>query len=113
MQHTKRPGGLFESIEKDPNSKYHKIVLDYTVGLDKIYDPLEIQKKMQEPEFPREYMGQYLGKVGNVFLPSQIQNCITLGSEYSIDKIPVSLYTLKAVGIDPGFSSFSNWNCST
>jgi hypothetical protein len=24
-----------------------------------------------EPEFPREYMGQYLGKVGNVFLPSQ------------------------------------------
>jgi hypothetical protein len=25
--------------------------------------------------------------------------------EYSIDKIPVSLYTLKAVGIDPGFSS--------
>jgi hypothetical protein len=28
-----------------------------------------------------------------------------LGQEYSIDKIPVSLYTLKSVGIDPGFSS--------
>lgn len=27
------------------------------------------------------------------------------GKEYSIDKIPVSLYTLKSVGIDPGFSS--------
>ena len=53
----------------------------------------------------REYAGQYLGKVGNVFLPSQIQTCINLGSGYSIDKIPVSLYTLKSVGIDPGFSS--------
>lgn len=28
-----------------------------------------------------------------------------MGQEYSIDKIPVSLYTLKSVGIDPGFSS--------
>lgn len=43
------PGGLFESIEKDPNSKYHKIFLDYTVGLDKIYDRKEIEKKKNEP----------------------------------------------------------------
>ena len=100
-----RPGGLFESIEKDPNSKYCKIVLDYTVGLGKIYDPAEIEKKKSEPEFLREYAGQYLGKIGNVFLPSQIQTCINLGSDYSIDKIPVSLYTLKSVGLDPGFSS--------
>ena len=100
-----RPGGLFETIEKDPNSKYCKIVLDYTVGLDKIYDRKEIGKKKSEPEFLREYAGQYLGKVGNLLLPSQIQTCISLGKEYSIDKIPVSLYTLKSVGIDPGFSS--------
>ena len=100
-----RPGGLFESIEKDPNSKYEKIFLDYTVGLDKIYDRKKIEKKKNEPEFLREYVGQYLGRVGNVFLPSQIQHCIELGNEYSIDKLPVSLYTLKAVGIDPGFSS--------
>lgn len=100
-----RPGGLFESIEKDANSKYHKIMLDYTVGLGKIYDPVEIEKKKNEPEFLREYGGQYLGKVGNLFLPLQIQTCIDLGKEYSIDEIPVSLYTLKSVGIDPGFSS--------
>ena len=30
---------------------------------------------------------------------------IELGNEYSIYKIPVSLYTLKSVGIDPRFSS--------
>jgi hypothetical protein len=100
-----RPGGLFESIEKDPNSKYEKIILTYEVGLDKIYNRKEIEKKKLEPEFPREYMGQYLGRVDNVFLPSQIQTCIDLGNEYNIDKIPVSLYTLKSVGIDPGFSS--------
>ena len=80
-------------------------MLDYTVGLGKIYNTEEILKKRKEPEFLREYAGQYLGKVGNLLLPSQIQNCISLGQEYSIDKIPVSLYTLKAVGIDPGFSS--------
>jgi hypothetical protein len=52
-------------------------------------------------------MGKYLGRDGNVFLPSQIQTCIDLGNEYSINKIPISLYSLKSVGIDPGFSSSS------
>jgi hypothetical protein len=60
---------------------------------------------MQEPEFPREYQGMYLGRIGNVFSTSQIETCIKLGEEFSNDKIPVSLYTLKSVGIDPGFSS--------
>lgn len=73
--------------------------------LDSIYDALEIEKKKLEPEFPREYQGLYLGKVGNIFLPSQVESCISLGIEYSIEKIPVSLYTLKSVGLDPGFSS--------
>ena len=102
-----RPGGLFESIEKDPHSKYHKIFLDYIVGLDKIYDRAEIEKKKREPEFEREYAGKYLGRVGNIFSSAQIDECINLGLEYSTDKIPVSLYTLKSVGIDPGFSSSS------
>jgi len=102
-----RPGGLFESIEKDANSKYHKIVLLYDVGLGKIYDPIEIERKKLEPEFEREYAGHYLGKIGNLFTPSQIETCIHLGEQYDTSKIPVSLYTLKAVGIDPGFSSSS------
>ena len=45
-----------------------------------------------------------MGRVGNVFLHSQIQHSIELGNEYSIDKI-LFLYTLKTVGIDLGFSS--------
>ena len=100
-----KPDGLFASIEKDPNSKYHKIILDYTVGLGKIYDPLEIKKKMNEPEFQREYAGHYLGKVGNLFSEFQLKWCQQLGQQFDTTKIPVSLYTLKSVGIDPGFSS--------
>jgi hypothetical protein len=36
-----------------------------------------------------------------------LENCINLGSEFSTDKIPVSKYTLKSVGVDFGFSSSS------
>ena len=35
------PGGLFERIEKDPNSKYKKLFLGYELGLGKIYDMLK------------------------------------------------------------------------
>jgi hypothetical protein len=62
---------------------------------------------MQEAAVPREYQGVYLGKVGNIFSSSQVQTCVDLGSEFDTDKIPVSFYTLKSVGIDPGFSSSS------
>jgi hypothetical protein len=95
-----RPDGLFQSIEKDPNSKYHNIVLGYEIGLDKIYDRAEIEKKKLEPEFPREYEGKYLGKIGNVFTPTQIDYCIQLGER--LKNIPISKYTLKSVGLDPG-----------
>ena len=106
-----RPDGLFQSIEQDPNSKYEKIVLSYEVGLDKIYDRQEIEKKKLEPEFPREYECKYLGKVGNVFTPLQIENCINLGLEFNTDKIPVSQYTLKGVGLDPGIQFICLWSC--
>jgi len=103
-----RPNGLMQRIEQDPNSKYCKLKLDYTYGLDKIYDRAEIEKKKLDPEFEREYNLKYLGKVGNVFTPSQIDQCIQLGNELTVDKIPVSLqHTIKSVGIDPGVSSSS------
>jgi len=98
-----RPNGLMQKIEQDPNSKYYKLKLDYTYGLDKMYDRKEIEKKKLDPEFEREYNLKYLGKVGNVFNPSQIDNCIKLGNE--LQDIPISQYTLKCCGLDPGFSS--------
>ena len=43
------PGGLFESIEKEPEETciYKRIKLDYTVGL-KIYIIEEIERKQKE-----------------------------------------------------------------
>jgi len=104
------PDGHFASIENDPNSKYEKIVLSYEAGLDKIYDRTEIEKKKLEPEFPREYECKYLGRMGrmgNVFTPQQIDQCMNQGLEFSTYKLPVSQYTLKSVGVDFGFSSSS------
>jgi hypothetical protein len=98
-----RPDGLFQSIEYDPNSKYEKLILSYEVGLDKIYDRLEIEKKKLEPEFEREYNLKYLGKIGNVFTPYQIDNCIQLAEP--LKDIPISNYNLHSVGVDFGFGS--------
>ncbi len=44
-----------------------------------------------------------MGKTGNVFHPSQIDNCIQLAEP--LEEIPISQYTLKSVGIDFGFGS--------
>jgi hypothetical protein len=98
-----RPDGLFQSIENDSNSKYFKLKLDYTYGLDKIYDRSFIEKKKLEAEFPREYEGKYLGRIGNIFSATQIQNCIELGNQ--LGSIPISNYNLHSVGIDFGFGS--------
>ena len=76
---------LFERIEKNPNSKYKKLFLGYELGLGKIYDPEYIAQKKLEPEFEREYNLKYLGKIGNVFSPSQIDKAIQLGEQYQRD----------------------------
>ncbi len=98
-----RPDGLMQTIENDPNSKYTKLKLDYTYGLDKIYDRRFIEKKKLEPEFSREYDLKYLGKIGNVFNPLQIYECIQLAEP--LKDIPISNYNLHSVGVDFGFSS--------
>ena len=93
------PGGLFERIEKDPNSKYKKLFLGYELGLGKIYDPEYIAQKKLEPEFEREYNLKYLGKVGNVFSPSQIDKAIELGEQYK--HLPINPYSIASIGVDP------------
>lgn len=96
------PGGLFERIEKDGNSKYKKLFLDYTYGLGKIYDTEYIKKKQSEPEFEREYNLKYQGLVGNVFHIKDIEKAIT---EYDIEREDINYYAIKSMGVDPGFGS--------
>jgi hypothetical protein len=96
-----RPGGLFERIEKDRNSKYMKLFLDYTYGLGTIYDPAYIAKKKLDPDFPREYDLQYLGIIGNTFHTQDIDRAISLGKKFKT----VNKYAQQSMGIDPGFGS--------
>ena len=49
------PGQLFETIEREKNCLYHRIFLDYTYGLGKIYSQKEIAIAKTIPSFEREY----------------------------------------------------------
>jgi len=103
-----RPNDIMQKIELDPNSKYFKLKLHYSLGVGNIYNSKEIELKRNDVQFDfkREFELQYTGGQGNCFTPQQINECINLGSLYTTDKIPVSLkYTLKSVGVDFGFSS--------
>jgi hypothetical protein len=99
------PGGLFYNIENEPEDTclYRRIKLDYHYGLGKIYTQAEIDKAKLSPGFGREYELQYLGKIGNVFSPLQIDKAVQLGEQYK--HMAINGYTLHSVGVDVGFGS--------
>jgi hypothetical protein len=94
---------MFHTIDKDPNSRFHKINLPYEVGIGKIYDPEELERERNQPYFDREFRLFYNTGVGNVFLESSLQVAEQLGIKYR--GIPHSNSSLKAMGIDEGFGS--------
>jgi len=97
------PGGLFERIERDKDSKYTKLFLDYSYGLGTIYDPAYIARKKLEPDFPREYDLQYLGIIGNTFHVKDIERCLELGKHYDPNRIVVNAKHI--LGLDPSWGS--------
>ena len=78
--------------------------MDYHYGLNRIYTKEEIDKARQSPSFEREYNLKYLGKIGNVFSPLQIDR-VELGDE--LNHLPVNQYVQHYCGEDPGFGSSS------
>jgi hypothetical protein len=100
-----RPGSLFDTIEKE-NEKdciYHRIKLDYTYGLGKIYTLEEIEKAMQSPSFKREYDLQFEGIIGNTFHVKDIDRAVLLGKSYDANRVVVD--SEKILGLDPGWGS--------
>ncbi len=99
------PGSLMETIEKEPDETciYHRLRMDWTVGLGKIYTPEEIAAQRASPSWEREYNLKYAGSIGNVFNPSQIDRVIELGEQFK--NVPTNDYTLHSVGVDAGFGS--------
>jgi hypothetical protein len=100
------PNGLMQQIELDQNSLYYKMFLPYQYGLEgshPIYDREQIELAKRSPDFSREYEGQYLGLVGNVFSPQKIIECTQ--RSYNPDLILPNLESEKSLGIDPSFGS--------
>jgi hypothetical protein len=106
------PDGLFERIEMESNETclYHRVLLDYTHGLHKIYTAEEIAAAKQSPSFEREYNLKYLGLIGNVFHTKDIEVAIVKGKHLKSD---FNSYTQKSVGLDPGFGSSNFGLCIT
>jgi hypothetical protein len=108
------PEGLFERIEKEPESTcpYRRLFLDYTYGLGKIYSEEEIVAAKQSPSFEREYNLKYLGLIGNVFHTKDIEAAMERGQHFALSTSANS-YTQKSVGIDPGYGSSAFAICVT
>jgi hypothetical protein len=96
------PGQLFETIEREKDSLYHRIFLDYTYGLGKIYSQMEIAIAKTSPSFEREYNLKYLGSIGNLIPFQDVDSAI---EEYPLANNSSSKVFPTWIGIDPGFSS--------
>src|SRR5919199_1799137 len=86
---------------------YKRLLMDYTYGLDKIYTREEIQKAKASPSFEREYNLKYLGHIGNVFNPADID--LATSANYQIisyDELFSRAPKLQGImGLDPGWGS--------
>lgn len=94
------PGGLYESIEKEPEERcvYRRIFLPCTVGIGKIYTEKEIQKAKESPSFEREYNLKYGYGTGDIFPYELVDQCVC--------KYDLALAGgQKVLAVDPGYGS--------
>jgi hypothetical protein len=115
-----QPEGLFQQIEMEENSIYHKLFLPYTVGIGKIYSEQEIQIAQQSPLFEKEMNLAYIGQAGNIFDDTSIQRAIDnemlLRAQWHPDLRDMDAFTPsydKCMGIDAGFGSSRFGICVT
>ena len=93
------PGGLFERMEKEEPSQYHKIFLPYTIGLrDGMYTEEDIFEGKKSPSFEREYNLQYGVGIGDIF-PSLSIDMITEEYDLTLRDGP------KLITVDPAYGS--------
>lgn len=99
------PGGLMESIQKEENSIYTKLLLNYEVGLNKIFTKQDIEKAKASPSFEREYNLRYAYDIGNVLTESLIQKCLDIKYDpnYAVYECP------KVISIDPAWGGSSKF----
>jgi len=76
------PGGLYEDMEMEKESMYHRMILLYKRGLNKVYSEEHIAIAKLSPAFEREYNGQYGYGSGDIF--EDIDDCV---EEYSLERV--------------------------
>jgi len=94
------PNGMFDKIEKDPNSIYQKVLLPYTVGMEKIFTKDDIDNAKKSASFEREYNLKYGTNEGNIF-PNMLVDAITENYDLTVKN------GQKILAIDPAYSSSS------
>ncbi len=103
-----KPGGLMERIQDEKHSLYNKLFLPYTIGVGTMFTKEQIREAMRSPSFEREYNLKYLGEIGNIFNPYDIEYCTeTLGLQYNYknENITTDPMFTRFLGVDPGFGS--------
>jgi hypothetical protein len=107
-----QPEGLFQQIEMEENSIYHKLFMPYSIGVGKIYNEQEIQIARQSPLFEKEMNLAYIGMEGDVFTNASIQSAInnemSLRAKWHPSVRDVDCFNPgyeKCMGIDAGFGS--------
>lgn len=92
------PEGLFDQMEREEPSLYHKVFLHYLVGVGKIYWEFELSLAKQSRSFPREYELQYGVGIGNIFPELFVKQCTT---EYDVKPQGYE----GVIGVDPAYGS--------
>lgn len=94
------PGSISWQIDRDPNSIYHKLRLDWKYGEHTVYEDADLQKARLSQSWQREYCLQYLGNVGDIFSQADLDYITSHGYDLS-----PNLFTTAFMGVDIGFGS--------
>lgn len=97
------PGDIMHqlSLESEDKCLYKRLYLPYTVAIKKMWTAEEIALQKQSPSFEREYNLKFLGLVGNIFNPQDID--FITNDPYQLSEH--NPYAPTYMGIDVGFGS--------
>jgi hypothetical protein len=104
-----KPGDFMDKLfqEDFETSIWKRIRLDWTWGVNKIYDQEEIDKIRNSRSFEREFNLKFAGVEGNVLTPVAVDRCISLG-ETLAKTAPLddwNIPTRYAMSVDIGWGS--------
>lgn len=104
-----KPGDLMDQLMSEPyeTSPFKKLYLDWTYGINKIFDQSNIDKIKNSRSFPREFCLQFAGLEGNVLSQEAIDRCISTGEQLN-KTAPIddwSIQTSYVMSIDIGWGS--------